>query len=179
MNFDTGLQPCRGRRTARCGTSRNSESEPAQAAGDCAERPACAAAIAAAPRLSQTTPDCASGPPRGGGRRSSYFGLPAAPPSAPPGSSSLTPATVSVTDEGGSPSERSQPRPTASRIAASTASVLSVPSLRWTLSTCVQVGGGRRPVSSRTAVKREDRNCAGLVGGLAIVPTIGWRAFLG
>src|SRR3954466_12602782 len=80
------------------------------------------------------------------------------------GSSSFTPSTVSVTDAGGSPSARSQPRATATRIAASIASRLSVASLLCTLSTCVQVGGGRRPVSSRTALSKADRNWAGLCG---------------
>ena len=87
---------------------------------------------------------------------------------APAGAISLMPSTVSVTEEGGSPSARSQPRATATRIAASTASLFAMPSLVCTLSTCVQVGGGRRPVRSCTAVSREDRNWAGLGDGVAI-----------
>ena len=56
--------------------------------------------------------------------------------------------------------------PTARRMAASTASALPMPSLRWTLSMCVQVGGGRWPVRSRTAFRRSEMNWAAF-GGLA------------
>ena len=76
------------------------------------------------------------------------------------------PVTVMVTDAGGSPSARIQPLATARRMAAWIASTLSVPSLCWTLSTCVQVGGGRRPVISWTAFNTSVRNCAG-EGGAA------------
>src|SRR5205814_448335 len=70
------------------------------------------------------------------------------------GSSRWPPSTVSVTEAGGSPSARIQPRLPARRIAASIASRLSVASLPCSLSTFVQVGGGRWPVSSRTAASR-------------------------
>lgn len=57
--------------------------------------------------------------------RRRYFGLAAA----GAGAISLMPSTVSVIDEGGSPSARSQPLATAMRIAASIASLFAVPSL--------------------------------------------------
>jgi len=59
----------------------------------------------------------------------------------------FTPSTVSEIDAGGSPSARIQFFATASRIAASMASRLSMPSFCRTLSTLAQVGGGRPPVT--------------------------------
>jgi hypothetical protein len=56
--------------------------------------------------------------------RRRYFGL--SPGAA--GAISLMPSTVIVIDDGGSPSARSHPRATATRIAASSASLFAVPS---------------------------------------------------
>jgi len=77
---------------------------------------------------------------------------------------------VSVTDEGGSPSAQSQPLPTATRIAASTASLFS-------RRACVELvdvrPGGRRPapVMSRTQSAGRNGIVAGLDGVVAIVHT--------
>jgi len=85
----------------------------------------------------------------------------------------FTPSTVRVIDTGGSPSARSQLRLTATRIAASSASRLSMPIFAWTLSTWIHEGGGRRPVSSRTVFSKVDRNSAGLGGIRDLSATIG------
>jgi hypothetical protein len=66
-------------------------------------------------------------------------------------SSAFRPWTLSVTDEGGSPSGRSQLFFAASRLAASTASVFVVASLAWTFSTLAQLGGCLLPVTYQIA----------------------------
>jgi hypothetical protein len=70
MPCNACLPPRRRRRSARGSASRNSRWAFVPAAGDCAARRACAAAIAAAPSLSPKIPDCATNPPRCGGPRS-------------------------------------------------------------------------------------------------------------
>src|SRR4029078_2090543 len=51
---------------------------------------------------------------------------------------------------------------------------LAVPSLAWTLSTLAQVGGGRPPVTWRTAVSKATRNWAafGFVSAMASPVTV-------